>query len=146
MSSVDAKADVQMLPLRQPRPLTPHERELLDFLLAGPVDSPDLRAQAATAVVAGVCSCGCPSIRLAVDENAPRARLDGPELLTSGGAAIRAVGVVEEGLETGVTLHVVGDVQKGEGVIWELETWPTSRHGKQRFALPPLDTLRFVSR
>src|SRR5437870_6878741 len=76
VSSVDAKADVQMLPLRQPRPLTPHERELLDFLLAGPVDSPDLRAQAATAVVAGVCSCGCPSIRLAVDENAPRARLD----------------------------------------------------------------------
>jgi hypothetical protein len=72
------EADVQIVPLAQPRPLTLQERELLDFLLDGPVDSPELRAQAATAVVNGVCSCGCPSIQLAVNEEAPRARLDRP--------------------------------------------------------------------
>ena len=145
MSRVDDEPDVQILALPQPRPLTPRERELLDFLLDGPVSSPELRAQAATAVVSGVCSCGCPSIQLAVAEDAPRAFLNGPEVVPTGGAEIRAVGVVEEGLETGVTLHVTGHVGNGEGVIWELETWPTARCGGQRPVLPPIGTLRFIA-
>ena len=125
MSPVNDELAVQILALPQPRPLTSCERELLDFLLAGPVNSPELRAQAKTAEVNGVRSCGCPSIQFAVEEAAPRALLDGPEVVATGGAEIRAVGVVE-GLETGVTLHIVGDVLNGEGVIWELETWPTA--------------------
>jgi hypothetical protein len=142
---VDSEPDVQILTLSQPRPLTPPERALLEFLLAGPVDSPELRAQAETAEVSGVCSCGCPSIRFAVGDDAPRALLDGPEVVATGGAEIRAVGVVEDGLETGVTLHIVGDVSNGEGVIWELETWPTAVHGDQRSVLPPISTLRFTT-
>ena len=145
MSRVDDEPDVQILALPQPRPLKPREQELLDFLLDGPVSSPELRAQAATVVVSGVCSCGCPSIQLAVDEDAPPAFLNGPEVVMTGGAEIRAVGVIEEGLETGVTLHLTGDVRKGEGLIWELETWPTARYGDQRSVLPPTSTLRFIA-
>jgi hypothetical protein len=142
---VDEEPDVQIVALPQPRPLTPRERELLDFLVAGPVNSPELRAQAETAEVSGVCSCGCPSIQFAVDDAAPRAHLDGPEVVATGGAEIRAVGVVEEGRETGVTLHVIGDVVNGKGVIWELEVWPTARHGDQQSVLPPINTLRFTT-
>jgi len=53
-------ADIQLVPLAEPRPLTPQERELLAFLLDGPIDSPELRAQATTAVVNGVCNCDMP--------------------------------------------------------------------------------------
>jgi hypothetical protein len=137
-------ADVQIVPLAQPRPLTLHERELLDFLLGGPVDSPELRAQAATAVVNGVCSCGCPSIQLAVNEEAPRARLDGREVIASGDAQIRAEAIGRGGVQTEVTLHVVGDVRNGEGVIWELEVWPTAAEGEQQPELPPIEELHFV--
>jgi hypothetical protein len=137
-------ADVQLVPLADPRPLTSQERELLDFLLGGPVDSPELRAQAATAVVAGVCSCGCPSIQLAVDAEAPRARLDGREVIASGAAQIRARRIGGEDPHTEVTLHVVGDVRNGEGLIWELEVWPTAADGEQTPDLPPIDELQFV--
>ena len=145
MWRVNNECDHQILALTQPRPLTPHERRLVEFLLDGPVNSAELRAQAASAVVSGVCSCGCPSIQLAVDEDAPRAFLNGFEVVATGGAEIGAVGTVEEGLETGVTLHVAGDVRNGKGVIWELETWPTARHGDQRPVLPPINSLRFIA-
>jgi hypothetical protein len=137
-------ANVQIVPLAEPRPLTPQERELLDFLLDGPVDSPELRAQAATAVVAGVCSCGCPSIQLAVDDEAPRARLDGCEVIASGSAQIRAKGIGRDDPRTEVALHIVGDVRDGDGVIWELEVWPTAADGEQMPELPPVDELQFV--
>jgi hypothetical protein len=135
--------DVQIVPLAQPRPLTLQERELLDFLLEGPVDCPELRVQAATAVVNGVCSCGCPSIQLAVNEEAPRARLDGREVLASGGARICAKRITRDRLQTEVILHIVGDVRSGEGVIWEVEVWPTAK-GEQRPELPPIDELQLV--
>jgi len=45
------------------RPLTPRERAVLDALLAIDLhDADSLRRQAADAVVAGTCGCGCPSI------------------------------------------------------------------------------------
>jgi len=136
-------ADVQIVPLAEPRPLTPQERKLLDFLLDGPVDSPELRAQAATAVVNGVCNCGCPSIQLAVGEDAPRARLAGREVIASGAAQIRARRIGCDDVQTEVALHVVGDVRNGEGVIWELEVWPTAK-GEQTPEFPPLDELQFI--
>ena|SRR6185503_11799899 len=51
-----------------PRPLTPREAEILDFMLS--VDDPriePLRDQRRTVVATGVCGCGCASIDLAVD-------------------------------------------------------------------------------
>jgi hypothetical protein len=143
ISRVDDEANVEIVPLDQPRPLGPDERALLDFLLNGPVDSAELRAQAETALVNGVCSCGCPSIRLAVDDETPRALLDGPEVVATGGAEIRAESALPDGTVTGITLHIIGDVRRGQGVIWELEVWPTSRFGAQSSKLPPLGALRF---
>ena len=54
------------------RPLTRNERETLEVLLAG--DFPgaaELREQAATAKVSGRCGCGCPTVDLEVDADAP---------------------------------------------------------------------------
>ncbi|WP_207211905.1 hypothetical protein [Promicromonospora panici] len=46
-----------------PRPLTDRERSVLDALLAAEFDGvADLREQAKTVVVGGICGCGCPSI------------------------------------------------------------------------------------
>ena len=51
-----------------PRALTPVERGILDFLLAADFQGVrELREQAKTAVVTGLCDCGCPSFNLAVD-------------------------------------------------------------------------------
>jgi hypothetical protein len=149
VASMTDDSAVRLIPLPEPRQLTLHEQGLLDFLLSGPVDSPALRAQAATAVVDGTCNCGCPSLQLAVDDSAPSARLSGPEVLPSGGAEIRAVGFTEEGLQTLVTLHIVGDVQQGEGVMCELECWPFPSHegywpADHPSALPAITTLRFA--
>ena len=51
-----------------PRPPTPREAEILDFMLG--VDDPrvePLREQRKSLVVTGLCGCGCASIHLAVD-------------------------------------------------------------------------------
>jgi hypothetical protein len=141
---VDEEPKIEIVPVDPARPLYPDERALLGLLLGGPVDSAELRAQAATARVNGVCSCGCPSIRLAVDEQTPRALLDGPEVVATGGAEIRAEGAFADGTLAGVTLHILGDVRQGQGVIWELEVWPTANVGAQSSRLPPLGSLQFV--
>src|SRR5436309_2398133 len=55
-----------------PRPLTDREAEILDFLLTPDFPGRDaLRAQANTAKVVGRCSCGCATIDLATDPEAP---------------------------------------------------------------------------
>lgn len=59
-----------------PRSLTEIERAVLDFLLLP--DFPgvhELRRQAQTATVVGLCDCGCPTFKLAVDERVARAVL-----------------------------------------------------------------------
>lgn len=142
--AMDHGSEPEILPLAEPRPLTADERGLLDFLLAGPVDSPELRAQAATATVVGTCSCGCPSIQLGVDQGAPGASLQGPEVRNAGWAEIRAVGSVGDGVKIGVALHVVGNLSRGEAVIRELEIWPTPRSAVQNRILPPLSSLQFA--
>jgi hypothetical protein len=67
-----------------PRPLTLRERESLLTLLpdGGFAGVDEYRAQVEHAVVVGRCSCGCPSIDLAVDHSrAPHAPLAGTPLL-----------------------------------------------------------------
>jgi hypothetical protein len=63
--------------METPRPLTPREREVLDFLVS--IDDPAaeaLRIQATTAQVTEECECGCGGISLTVDrEGTPRADL-----------------------------------------------------------------------
>jgi hypothetical protein len=52
------------------------EREILDFLLSVDfVGAPELRAQAATASVTGVCSCGCATFDADVDRRLTPARV-----------------------------------------------------------------------
>ena len=51
-----------------PRPLSTREREILDLLLSADfVGAPELREQAATASVTGLCPCGCASFDADVD-------------------------------------------------------------------------------
>jgi hypothetical protein len=109
------------VPLREPRRLTPKEREVLDFLLAGPLGRGELRDQARTAHVAAVCSCGCPSVWLEVDPATPSARFlpDESTYGRSDAVDITAVQRKSRG-STEVTLHVVN------GRLYELEIGPAA--------------------
>lgn len=57
-----------------PRPLTANERAVIEALLPehGFRDVDTYRAQLRTVTVVGRCTCGCPTIDLGVDDNAPR--------------------------------------------------------------------------
>jgi hypothetical protein len=59
------------------RELTEREREILTFLLEADFQgAPELRVQAQSAKVAGMCKCGCATIDLEVDrDRSPRAEL-----------------------------------------------------------------------
>ena len=58
------------------RPLTPGESAVLGALLSADFHgAPELRRQAATAVVIGGSECGCPSIELSVPDAEPTAPL-----------------------------------------------------------------------
>ena len=98
------------VPLAEPRPLTAQERALLDYLLDGPLGRAELRRQAETARVVGLCSCGCASVWLGVDPATARADYDAAWVSIA--AAQRAASG-----NTEVTLHVV------EGHLHELEIW-----------------------
>jgi hypothetical protein len=98
----------ELVPLSEARPLTARERELIDFLLAGRPTAA-LQAQAESAQVSAICSCGCPSVRLVTDERLPRARYPLPVKITAYQPKTRAW--------TEVALHIV------EGRLHELEIW-----------------------
>jgi hypothetical protein len=101
--------------LDQPRPLTPIERALVDFLLEPPYGDDQLRAQAPTAIVIGVCSCGCASAFLGVDSAAPMSVA--AEWTPGGPHDLTAYQVKSRGLGAEMTLHV------SEGRPVELEIW-----------------------
>lgn len=68
------------------RELTENERVALDAMLGDDVPGVrEFRAQAATARVTGSCRCGCPTIDLAVDPDAPSAP-PGPNPIAEAGA------------------------------------------------------------
>jgi hypothetical protein len=104
-----------LVPLDRPRPLTELERGLIDFLLEPPYGDEALRAQARTANVIGVCTCGCPSVLLGVDTSAPAS--DDGEWTPSGPHDLTAYQVKSRGLGAQVTLHV------SQGHLVELEIW-----------------------
>ncbi|AHH99822.1 hypothetical protein GCM10010174_44890 [Kutzneria viridogrisea] len=105
------------------RALTARERDTLNALLAR--DFPgaaELRAQAASARVVGTCTCGCPTVDLAVDESAPRSVATRAEAEVAGQAA-------------GVILFV------HEGLLSLLEYWEVAEQRATQFPDPAL--LRF---
>jgi hypothetical protein len=107
----------QRVPLADPRPLAPHERALIDFLIAGPLGRPELRAQADMASVVAVCSCGCASVWMEVDGSAPSASYAERETLDGRTDYVALTAHQRETRSSEVRLHVV------EGRIYELEVW-----------------------
>jgi Domain of unknown function (DUF6984) len=119
----------RIVPLDAPRPLTPEEQVLLEHLLTSPLANDEVRAQARTAEVVGMCDCGCRSVGLRNDEGSPRApgSADVVQITAHGRAA--------DGTFVEVTLHVI------HGRIAELEIWDGTfdeTHG----AMPDPETLQ----
>lgn len=104
--------------LPEPRPLTARERELIDFLVAGPLGRAELREQAKVAQVIALCSCGCPSVFIEVDHDEPAARFSKTEVPSGDTDAVALTAYSLNPMSsTQVTLHVVG------GYMAELEIW-----------------------
>src|SRR5687767_4288407 len=95
-----------------PRDLLPDERYFLDVLLSQPFNGRDeLREQAHHVSVTGLsCSCGCPSVGLAVDRTAPPAPVSG--------MVAEGVGVDADGNLVGVMLLV-----DDGGYMYDLDVW-----------------------
>ena len=93
----------------EPRELTDEERAFIDFLLAGDAGTEELREQARSARVVRFCGCGCPSVGLEVDPDAPRIR--------ASQMYIRSEGRNRDGKEVAVTLTAAG------GTLVDLEIW-----------------------
>src|SRR5712691_3568995 len=118
MTSENPDPELKQVPLAQPRALSTTERALVDFLLAGPLGRDELRMQAETATVVGTCSCGCPSVWLAVDPGAPSATFADEDSVYGRAAAVDITASQRKTRRsTEVTLHVVN------GRLWELEIW-----------------------
>jgi hypothetical protein len=125
---------LKLVPLAEPRPLSGMERELVNFLLDGPLGRRELRDQATTARVASACSCGCPSIGFDVDPSVPKARFrpEDTPLGRTDWIPISAVQHKSRGT-TEVTLHIL------EGRIYELEVWAGNFGIKPRVDLMKLE-------
>jgi hypothetical protein len=109
---------VTLVPIAEPRPLSPEEQALIEFLLDHPLGRPELREQARTAQVVSSCSCGCPSVGLAVEPSAPRAVFRAEEMPIEGTDWLPFTAFQRSSNgETEVTLHIV------DGRLHELEIW-----------------------
>jgi hypothetical protein len=127
-----------------PRPLTPEERELLDFLIASQPESAEMKAQAASAKVGGQCSCGCASVTFEVDPASPGIAFSDPKFPHH--AEISAQGLNESGVCLSVTLHITGDLRAGDGRLTELEVWPAEVGAAYGYYPPPkVSSLRLSS-
>ncbi len=97
------------------RPLSPEERALVEWLIEnGGPETKDFAQQVAGLHVVARCSCGCPTVDLAVAT--AQVSTTGPSLILGD-----FLGSTPEGVEVGVTLHA------REGAISELEIYPLSR-------------------
>src|SRR5437899_823993 len=103
------------------RPLTMEERTLLEWLIAhGVPNASRYSSQIHRAKVVSRCTCGCPTIDLAVDGK----QMFGPSEIIAD-----AEGSSPEGIAVGVILHC------REGQLSELEVYPIEEI-KGPFALP----------
>ena len=111
------------------RPLTQEERTLLDWLIAnGSEDANTYSPQLADLDVVGTCTCGCPTIDLA---------LGGRDQRKTAPSKILAdfVGTTPDGIEVGVILHA------REGEISELEVYAIEE-ATGPFELPTVESLK----
>ena len=111
------------------RPLTEEERKLLEWLLAnGSPEAKPYLSQIANVNVVGKCTCGCPTVDLA---------LGGHEQRKTAPSIILAdfVGKAPEGIEVGVIVHA------REGEISELEVYAIP-DWKGPFSLPTVESLK----
>ena len=93
------------------RPLTQEERTLLKWLIAnGTADAGEYSSHIAALGVVGTCTCGCPTIDLALEDRDQRKTAPSKILADF-------VGTTPEGIEVGVILH------SREGEISELEVY-----------------------
>jgi hypothetical protein len=110
------------------RDLTPDERTLLEWLLAnGHKDAMTYASQLSQVKVVSRCTCGCPTMDLAVGEKKSR---------TTGVSTILADarGYSAEGIEVDVILHA------REGELSELEVY--SLDGTSEFTLPKIESMK----
>ena len=111
------------------RALTQQERALLEWLIAnGNSDAKEYSLQLADLSVVGACTCGCPTIDLALGSHDQRKTASSKILADF-------VGATAEGVEVGVILHA------REGEISELEVYAIT-NVKEPFALPTIESLK----
>ena len=114
---------------RERRPLTEEERILLGWLLAnGSPEAKPYLSQIANVNVVGKCTCGCPTIDLALGDHGQRKTA--PSIILAD-----FVGKAPEGIEVGVILHA------REGEISELEVYAIP-DWKGPFNLPTVESLK----
>jgi hypothetical protein len=111
------------------RPLTEEETKLLEWLLTnGTSDAKQFVSRIADLNVVGKCTCGCPTIDLALGGN--EQRKTGPSTILAD-----FVGKTREGVEVGVIVHA------REGEISELEVYAIP-DWKGPFSLPSVESLK----
>jgi hypothetical protein len=111
------------------RSLTQKERTLIEWLIAnGSEDAEGYSQQLADLSVIGACTCGCPTIDLAVGHHA--AQKTAPSKILAD-----FVGTTPEGIEVGIILHA------REGEISELEVYAIT-DVKEPFPLPTIESLK----
>ena len=109
--------------------LTQEERTLVEWLIAnGSEAAKEYSLQLADISVVGACTCGCPTIDLAL-ENRDQRKTAPSEILAD------FAGTTAEGIEVGIILHA------REGEISELEVYAIA-NATGPFSLPTIESLK----
>lgn len=123
----ESESSLSAYTIPENRDLTTEERQLIEWLLEHGIPDAKLYAPQLSGLhVVARCSCGCPTIDLAVE--GANARTVGPSHLLAD-----FYGTTHDGLEVGVILH------GREGKISELEIYPL---GETPTSLPNIESLR----